>query len=54
MAVIRSMHTDINGHEPSIWYMNTGKSQPGPAGAGLVADLWPGLREPGSAGLLSC
>jgi hypothetical protein len=29
VAVIRSMHTDINGHEPSIWYMNTGKSQPG-------------------------
>ncbi len=29
IAVIRSMHTDINGHEPSIWYMNTGKSQPG-------------------------
>jgi len=29
VAVIRSMHTDINGHEPSIWFMNTGKSQPG-------------------------
>lgn len=29
IAVIRSMHTDINGHEPSIWYMNTGKPQPG-------------------------
>jgi hypothetical protein len=29
VAVIRSMHTDINGHESSIWYMNTGKSQPG-------------------------
>ena len=29
VAVIRSMHTDINGHEPSIWYMNTGKPQPG-------------------------
>jgi hypothetical protein len=29
IAVIRSMHTDINGHESSIWYMNTGKSQPG-------------------------
>jgi hypothetical protein len=29
IAVIRSMHTDINGHEPSIWYMNTGRSQPG-------------------------
>jgi hypothetical protein len=29
VCVIRSMHTDINGHEPSIWYMNTGKSQPG-------------------------
>lgn len=29
VAVIRSMHTDINGHEPSIWYMNTGKAQPG-------------------------
>ena len=28
-CVIRSMHTDINGHEPSIWYMHTGKSQPG-------------------------
>ena len=23
------MHTDINGHEPSIWFMNTGKAQPG-------------------------
>ncbi len=29
VALIRSMHTDINGHESSIWYMNTGKSQPG-------------------------
>ena len=29
VAVVRSMHTDINGHEPSIWFMNTGKSQPG-------------------------
>jgi hypothetical protein len=29
VTVIRSMHTDINGHEPSIWYMNTGKAQPG-------------------------
>ncbi len=29
IAVVRSMHTDINGHEPSIWYMNTGKAQPG-------------------------
>jgi len=29
VAVIRSMHTDINGHEPSIWFMNTGKAQPG-------------------------
>jgi hypothetical protein len=29
IAVVRSMHTDINGHEPSIWYMNTGKPQPG-------------------------
>src|SRR5688572_1183527 len=29
VCVIRSMHTDINGHEPSIWSMNTGRSQPG-------------------------
>jgi len=29
VCVIRSMHTNINGHEPSIWYMNTGKAQPG-------------------------
>ncbi len=29
VTVIRSMHTDINGHEPSIWFMNTGKAQPG-------------------------
>lgn len=29
VCVIRSMHTDINGHEPSIWFMNTGRSQPG-------------------------
>jgi uncharacterized protein (DUF1501 family) len=29
IAVVRSMHTDINGHEPSIWFMNTGKAQPG-------------------------
>ena len=29
VCVVRSMHTDINGHEPSIWYMHTGKSQPG-------------------------
>ncbi len=29
IAVVRSMHTDINGHEPSIWYMNTGLAQPG-------------------------
>ena len=28
IAVIRSMHTDINGHNPSIRYMNTGKSVP--------------------------
>ncbi len=29
ICLIRSMHTDINGHEPSIWFMNTGKPQPG-------------------------
>lgn len=29
IAVIRSMHTDINGHEPSIRFMNTGNPQPG-------------------------
>jgi hypothetical protein len=29
IAVVRSMQTGINGHESSIWYMNTGKSQPG-------------------------
>lgn len=29
VCIIRSMHTDINGHEPSIWYMHTGKAQPG-------------------------
>ena len=29
VCVIRSMHTDINGHEPSIWSMNTGRAQPG-------------------------
>ncbi len=29
VTVIRSMHTDINGHEPSIWFMNTGRAQPG-------------------------
>ncbi len=29
VCLIRSMHTDINGHEPSIWSMNTGKPQPG-------------------------
>jgi len=29
VAIVRSMHTGFNGHESSIWYMNTGKSQPG-------------------------
>lgn len=29
ICIVRSMHTDINGHEPSIWYMNTGLPQPG-------------------------
>ena len=29
ICLIRSMHTDINGHEPSIWYMNTGKGELG-------------------------
>jgi hypothetical protein len=29
ICVVRSMHTDINGHEPSIWCMNTGHPQPG-------------------------
>jgi len=29
VCLIRSMHTDINGHEPSIWFMNTGRPQPG-------------------------
>ncbi|MBX3411408.1 MAG: DUF1501 domain-containing protein [Pirellulales bacterium] len=29
IALVRSMHTDINGHEPSIWFMNTGRAQPG-------------------------
>ena len=29
IAVIRSMHTDVNGHEPSIWAMNTGQKRPG-------------------------
>jgi hypothetical protein len=29
IAVVRSMHTGINGHEPSIWSMNTGLPRPG-------------------------
>jgi hypothetical protein len=29
LALVRSMHTGINGHEPSIWFMNTGRPQPG-------------------------
>ena len=29
ICLVRSMHTNINGHESSIWYMNTGRSQPG-------------------------
>jgi hypothetical protein len=29
ICLVRSMHTDINGHEASIWYLNTGKAQPG-------------------------
>ncbi len=29
VCLVRSMHTDINGHEPSIWSMNTGRPQPG-------------------------
>jgi hypothetical protein len=29
IAVVRSMHTDVNGHEPSIWAMNTGQKRPG-------------------------
>ena len=29
ICLIRSMHTDINGHEPSIWSVNTGRPQPG-------------------------
>ncbi|MBI4582577.1 MAG: DUF1501 domain-containing protein [Planctomycetes bacterium] len=29
LAVVRSMYTGINGHEPSIWSMNTGLPRPG-------------------------
>jgi hypothetical protein len=29
VCLVRSMHTDINGHEPSIWSMHTGRAQPG-------------------------
>jgi hypothetical protein len=29
IAVVRSMYTGINGHEPSIWSMNTGIARPG-------------------------
>src|SRR5947208_8826266 len=29
VCVVPSMHTDINWHEPSIWIMNTGRTQPG-------------------------
>jgi hypothetical protein len=29
ICLVRSMHTDINGHEASIWYLNTGRAQPG-------------------------
>lgn len=29
IAVVRSMYTGINGHEPSIWSMNTGLPRPG-------------------------
>src|SRR5437867_2111484 len=38
VTVIRSMHTDTNGQQPSIWFMNTGLAQPGrPAlGSGLA------------------
>ncbi len=34
VCVVRSMHTDINGHEPSIWSMHTGLSRPGRPGLG--------------------
>src|SRR6185436_8474196 len=29
VALIRWIHTDINGHELDIWFMNTCKAQPG-------------------------
>ncbi len=29
IAIVRSMYTGINGHEPSIWSMNTGLARPG-------------------------
>src|SRR4029450_2546825 len=29
ICVVRSMYTGINGHEPSIWAMNTGLPRPG-------------------------
>jgi hypothetical protein len=29
IALVRSMYTGINGHEPSIWSMNTGLPRPG-------------------------
>ena len=45
ICVIRSMHTDMPNHEPSLLMMNSGDMPADPAQPRLVADLRPGHRE---------
>ena len=49
LCVIRSMHTNIPNHEPSLLMMTCGDTQPVAAEHGFLADLRPGHGEPESA-----
>ena len=51
LAIIRSCHADTFAHGSGLLQMNTGSSAPGLSERRLVGDLWPGDREPESAGL---
>ncbi len=46
LCVIRSMHTNVPNHEPSLLMMTCGDTQPVRPSYGLLAALWPGHGKP--------
>ena len=52
LCLITSLYTEAINHDPAITFFQTGSSIAGPAVDGIVAQLWPGIRQSEPADVL--